>query len=350
MKEIFAHRVKSARKMAGFSQQNLADKLNNIISKQAISKYEKGEMLPDSRVLLKLADVLNLKPDYFFRKPVVNLSEIEFRKRSKLSIKEEDSIKEKTIDFLERYLELENLLGIDEPFRIPVKNNIISSHEHIENITVDLRKAWDLGLNPVPNVLEMLEYRGIKVFELNTSGKFDGFSSIVKDIPVIVLNKKLDPIRKRFTALHELGHLILKFDENKEHHRREKLCHSFAGAFLIPKSMFLREFGEHRYSISLPELITVKEYFGISVQALMMRSKVLNVISESRLINFFIYVRKNRLQNEETWGEYTGKEKSSRYHQLVFKAASEQIISISKAAELENITINEFRGRFEKAS
>ena len=89
MKEIFAHRVKSARKMAGFSQQNLADKLNNIISKQAISKYEKGEMLPDSQVLLNLADVLNVKPDYFFRKPVVNLSEIEFRKKSKLSIKEE---------------------------------------------------------------------------------------------------------------------------------------------------------------------------------------------------------------------------------------------------------------------
>ena len=350
MKEIFAHRVKSARKMAGFSQQNLADKLNNIISKQAISKYEKGEMLPDSQVLLKLADVLNVKPDYFFRKPVVKLSEIEFRKRSKLSIKEENSIKEKTIDFLEKYLELENLLGIDEPFRIPVKNNIISSHEHIENITVDLRKAWDLGLNPVPNVLEMLEDRGVKVFELNTSDKFDGFSSIVKDIPVIVLNKKLDPIRKRFTALHELGHLILKFDENKEHHRREKLCHSFAGAFLIPKSIFFREFGKHRSSISLPELIAVKEYFGISVQALMMRARVLNIISESRLINFFIYVRKNRLQNEETWGEYTVKEKSSRYHQLVFQAASEQIISISKAAELENITISEFRGKFEKAS
>jgi len=166
MKEIFAHRVKSARKMAGFSQQNLADKLNNIISKQAISKYEKGEMLPDSQVLLNLADVLNVKPDYFFRKPVVNLSEIEFRKKSKLSIKEENSIKEKTIDFLERYLELENLLGIDEPFKIPVKNKIISSHEHIENVTVDLRNAWDLGLNPVPNVLEMLEDRGVKYLNL----------------------------------------------------------------------------------------------------------------------------------------------------------------------------------------
>jgi len=350
MKEIFAHRVKSARKMAGFSQQNLADKLNNIISKQAISKYEKGEMLPDSQVLLNLADVLNVKPDYFFRKPVVNLSEIEFRKKSKLSIKEENSIKEKTIDFLERYLELENLLGIDEPFKIPVKNKIISSHEHIENVTVDLRNAWDLGLNPVPNVLEMLEDRGVKVFELNTSDNFDGFSSNVKGIPVIVLNKKLDPIRKRFTALHELGHLILKFDENKEHHSREKLCHSFAGAFLIPKPIFFREFSEHRTSISLPELIAVKEYFGISVQALMMRAKVLNVISESRLTNFFIYVRKNRLQNEETWGEYTGKEKSGRYHQLVFQAASEQIITISKAAELENITVSEFRGEFEKAS
>lgn len=350
MKNIFAYRVRSARKMAGFSQQNLADNLNNIISKQAISKYEKGEMLPDSRVLLKLADALNVKPDYFFREPVVNLSEIEFRKKSKLSIKEENSIKEKTIDFLEKYLELENLLGIDQPFKNPVKNKVISSYEHIENITVGLRKEWELGLNPVPNVLEMLEEMGVRVFEINTSDKFDGFSSMVKNIPVIVLNKKLDPIRKRFTALHELGHLILKFNEGKEHNKREKLCHSFAGAFLIPKTMFFRELGEHRSSISMPELIAVKEYYGISVQALMMRANILNVISDRRLTNFFMYIRKNRLQDEETWGEYTGKEKSSRYHQLVFQAASEQIITISKAAELENITINEFRRKFEKAS
>ncbi len=350
MKQIFTYRLRSARKMAGLSQQDLADRLGNVITKQAISKYEKGEMLPDSGILLKLAEALNIKTDYFFRQPVVNLSEMEFRKKSRLSTKEENSIKEKTIDFLERYLELENLLGLDEPFKIPVKENIVSSREDIERISIELRNSWELGLNPIPNVLEMLEDRGVKIFELGTSDKFDGFSSMVNSVPVIVINKRMDPIRKRFTALHELGHLILRFDQSEEHKIREKLCHSFAGAFLIPRPVFYREFGEHRSSISLPELIGVKEYFGISVQALVMRAGILNVISESRLTAFFKYVRMNRLQGETGWGEYTGKEESNRFHQLVFHAASEEIISISKAAELENETIKKFRESFERAS
>jgi predicted HTH domain antitoxin len=42
---------------------------------------------------------------------------------------------------------------------------------------------------------------------------------------------------------------------------------------------------------------------------------------------------------------YTGKEASSRFDQLVFRALSEEIISVSKAASLNNMTVSDFKSR-----
>ena len=50
MKNTFAHRLKSARKMNGLSMQALADMAG--ISKQMISKYEHAKSLPDSEKLI----------------------------------------------------------------------------------------------------------------------------------------------------------------------------------------------------------------------------------------------------------------------------------------------------------
>ena len=63
----FGIRLHSARKMAGMSMDALALKAGAVVSKQAISKYEKGLINPGSEVLLALAGALNVKADYFFR-------------------------------------------------------------------------------------------------------------------------------------------------------------------------------------------------------------------------------------------------------------------------------------------
>ncbi len=66
--EHFAARFKSARIMNGFSLQDLADKLDEMniaISRQALHKYEKGEVSPDSEMMGHLCDALGVRPDYF---------------------------------------------------------------------------------------------------------------------------------------------------------------------------------------------------------------------------------------------------------------------------------------------
>ena len=78
------NRLKLARKYAGLSMQELADALDNKISKQALGKYELGLMNPSSDVLLSISKVLKLKPDYFTKKKQVELGEVLFRKVASL--------------------------------------------------------------------------------------------------------------------------------------------------------------------------------------------------------------------------------------------------------------------------
>ena len=80
MKQIFSQRLKSARLMNGLSMDSLCEKINNIVSKQSISKYEKGIMMPESTILIALSKALNVNVDFFFRPYYVTVEDIEFRK------------------------------------------------------------------------------------------------------------------------------------------------------------------------------------------------------------------------------------------------------------------------------
>ena len=80
----------------------LCEAMGNVISKQAISKYENGKMLPNSTVLIHLANALQISIDYFFKPFQVKLEGIEFRKKIKLYSKGVDQIKEQDLEQFER--------------------------------------------------------------------------------------------------------------------------------------------------------------------------------------------------------------------------------------------------------
>lgn len=63
--DIFSRRLRQARMMKGFSLEKLSQCVTPAITRQAINKYEKGLMMPDSRVLIALAAALGVKIDYF---------------------------------------------------------------------------------------------------------------------------------------------------------------------------------------------------------------------------------------------------------------------------------------------
>jgi len=337
---MFGERLKSARKMAGYSLEELAGKLGNI-TKQALSNYENGKRKPNSDVIIRLAKIIGVKPDYFVRENSLKFENFEFRKSSKLLKKQINSIEERTRDYLERYYELEQIMGVDEKFFNPIKNIEIKNGGNAESAAEKLRENWGIGFNPIKNLIETLEDHEIRIFEIDADKKFDGLAVYSGAFPIIIINKNIeDIVRKRMTVAHELGHLLLKLIENLNPKEKERYCFRFAGAFLIPKQVLINELGRKRSKITLKELEHLKEEFGISIQALMRRARDLDIITKIKYQNFCIKIRKEGWEKFET-GIYNGEEKPVRDKNLLYRAISEEIISISKAASIANVTVSE---------
>lgn len=349
MNEIFAQRLRNARLKAGFSMEMLAEKLDYKISKQAIQKYESGKMMPESVLLPLLAEKLNVRIDEFFRPLKVILGTVDFRKKASVSQKRKEQLILRVQDKLERYLELEELVGQREAFIFPLKNNKVVDFNGLSDFALEVRQSWKLGLDPLPNILELLEENGIKVLEIEGENDFDGMATQVDDIPVIVVNQDLKtPERKRFTALHELGHLLLNFPTDWAEKDVEVACHRFAAELLLPVPMLKKELGAKRAQIAPRELIAIKEYYGISVQAIMRQALNHHITSEYYYQNFCRQIAPNRM-DEKGWGHFEGKEQSFRFDQLLHRAVAEEKITMSKAAELGQQTVSDFRLAFENA-
>jgi len=343
MKTQFAQRLVNARKMAGFSMDELAS-LSGL-SKNSISRYEKGVMQPDSSNLIKLAKALNVKVDYFFRKSGVELQEVAFRKKAKLGSKSIDSIKYRVIDRVERYLELEDILAINNQFVNPLEGFQITDEQAIENATQLIRTKWRIGQNSISSVVEMLEDNQIKVVEVDEPLEFDGLSSMIDNkIPVIVVNKNFPVERKRFTLLHELGHLLMNLPDDYSDKEREKLCHRFAGSFLIPQNKFIAELGNKRGRFLTEELIAIQKEWGMSIAAIMQRAKDLGIINQDRLKQFYITCNMYPdLKDSVEASRYGMLEESFRFNQLLYKGIAQELVSLSKASALSNHSLNELK-------
>jgi Zn-dependent peptidase ImmA (M78 family) len=344
-KEIFGQRLAQARRMRGMSLRALADATGGKITYNALHRYELGQMMPSDDVLIAVADALDQALDFFFRPATVKLQEIKFRKTSGLGAKSEDAIREKALDFFERYQEIENILGLSAQFKDPLGQFRLDKPDDTETAAEKIRKEWKLGEDALPSVVEILEGKGVKVFEVEAPERFSGFAGWTDGHPVMVLAKGLntDIPRKRLTALHELAHILFRSRTDMSHKEMEHYCFRFAGAMLIPQNVFAADWGGFRHRVSLEELIDLKRRYGISIAAFMYRAIDLGLVDKG-LYEHFQIVRKKRGWHKpgKEPGEYLGIEISSRFEQLVLRAASEEIITRSKGAALLNEPVASF--------
>jgi Zn-dependent peptidase ImmA (M78 family) len=344
-------RLRRGRLMAGLSLRAFADALEGELSHTQIANFESGDSCPDSKQLVRFSRVLKVRPDYFFKKDGLKLETVEYRSQMKLGEKSRKRLEEQAYEFFERYLEIEEILGLpyeELPIADLTKVKIENLPKAVEQAAKDLRETWELGMNPIPNIHVMLESHGVKVKTLAHENGFDGFSAFATDgdksVPVIGLSKcwlegdKTDLPRFRFTAVHELGHLYLKLPDSLNHKEKEVLCHSFSGAFLIPEGQFEERFGVNRVKIALNELIAIKKEWGISIGAIMKRACNLALVSPGRYKTYCIVANKNHWNTDEP-GKWIGDEKSSRFEPLVLRALAQEYITPSKAAGLLGISL-----------
>jgi Zn-dependent peptidase ImmA (M78 family)/transcriptional regulator with XRE-family HTH domain len=344
-REVFSRRLRQARAIRGMSLRDLSEALKNAVSHNALAKYENGEMMPTSETIGIMADVLEQSIDFFFRPFTLSLQEVKFRKRACLSKKAEASIREQAVEYFERYHEIEELLGEIREFEGKLPGKAIAKPEDAEEAAALLRKRWQLGRDPLPNLVELLESRGIKVYETPLEEEdCDGFSADTEAGPVIVLSLKNNVLRKRMTLAHELAHVVLRLADSVSAKDEENVMKRFAGALLLPKESFLAVFGKARSAISLAELIEMKVNFGASIMAIMMRAKLLGLITESGFVRFCQQTgqwRKNKCEPGDDL--YRGNETHSRFKQLVQRAVAEDQISMTKGAALVGQNIGTFR-------
>lgn len=311
----------------------------------AISKYERGEATPSSGVLIRLGKSLDVPVEYFFRPVVLELHELEYRKHRKLPSKVQTKIEGDVLEQVERVFELMDLLpgGPISRYRLPAGIRAgIASYEEIEDVADAIRKAWGLGSNPIPDLTDTLEERGIIVLQataLHDNG-FDGLAATVDSVPVVVVGSGWPGDRQRFTLAHELGHLVLK-NRLAEDLDDERAAHRFAGAFLAPRSEVFKELGKRRSQLELGELFALKQTYGLSMGGWLHRARDLGILPEARYKAMYQYFGVRGWVKTEPGAPYP-REVPKLFRQLVFRVLAEELIGESKAAELLRVPLKEF--------
>lgn len=342
---MFAERLERARKAVGLSMSALANQVG--LSANAIKKYEHGTTMPSSSNLLKLAKALDVRTEYFFRPTKVKLQGVEYRRRVSTSKKMLDRINGDVLDQAERWQELlefypDSVKPIPEfalPEEIPGQ---ITSLDQAEGLAIQMRHAWHLGLNPIHDMIDTLEAKGVMIIttHVETNKKFDSLAGKIGSTPVVVISAAQSGYSQRFTLARELGYLVVhgRLVEGVD---EEKACNVFAGTFLLPTQTLIKHLGEKRRHIEPRELLMIKHEYGISMYAVLFRAGQCGIITPATQKKLFLLFRKNGWHAQEPGKAYPH-ESTYLHKQLVYRALGEGYIDESKAAELLAMSVSSF--------
>ena len=116
IKEIISKNICGLRKKAMLTQAELADKLN--YSDKAISKWERGESLPDAEMLYKIAELFEVDISYLFEEH--NFEELSLEDKKKLRTKA--TIIKTLIAFTFTFIPLIIVVLIISALKVPLRN------------------------------------------------------------------------------------------------------------------------------------------------------------------------------------------------------------------------------------
>lgn len=336
-------RIRELRIQKGLSQEDLA--IRSDFSKSYIQKFEEGQREIRSSQLVQLSGALGIGiPEILngtsYNSEEFTLRNIEFREGFKINF-DRGFFERKILGELHKeyssYCRLEKLVNAIIVFQNPLKNfGTINSKKQVEEAAKILRKKWKFESTPIYNLVSFLEDLGVKIFEVDEDESFAGFSCWERNTPIIVVNiKNADVPRRRFTVLHELAHLLLRFEHNEEWEKIERFCDHFAGAMLLPYDVLMNYIGD-RSSITLEELKRIKSQYGISIFAILVR------ILSLELIGWEKYQEWKELY--DSWKDkdiqYEGTERVSRFNYLLAKGLNEKLFSKSMASQLSGMTVS----------
>lgn len=333
-------RLHLARRKSGLSLRSLGELVGS--SHETIRLMENGFKFPDEATMEALCQALGVTREYLTEPHDISLGEVEFRKKARTSAADRDAIRGELLELLERYLEVEDILEIDEQWSPPPlkASSPNDTQDYAEEMALALREHWKLGFEPIHNLTTVLEDHGLKVLVPKASVSISGMTCEVHraDRPsvfAIVANHDHPLERRRFTIAHELAHRLLNF-EGLNGKMAESMCNKFAGAFLVPAETLRRHMGAHPHTPIYREIMIAKKFFRVSAAMLTMRLEQVGIIE--------LWQRDNILQSfGRTWRSIepepleiaaASKLEMPRFERLVYQALGCGFITVEKAADL----------------
>jgi Zn-dependent peptidase ImmA (M78 family)/DNA-binding XRE family transcriptional regulator len=270
---VTPERITLARKRRGFTVAELARQLD--VSAQSVTNYERARQKPSEATLGKLVSVLGFPEAFFEAEPSEELpdSAVSFRARSKLSPAKRAAAVSAGV------LAMEFNAWLEQAFRLPEPDVPTLDHPDPETAADMTRARWGLGVEPIPNVVHLLESQGVRVFSLAVEhSEVDAFSFWQAETPYVFLNTKKTPERSRFDAAHELGHLVMHGGARESHGpEAEQEANRFAGAFLMPE-LSIR--GRMPMAPLIDQVIEAKKIWRVSALALTYRLHELRMLTD----------------------------------------------------------------------
>lgn len=293
--------LKLARLARGYSMAQLAEKAS--LSRESISKYERGYTTPRGDSIIKIARALNFPINFFgkssqpfstgsvfFRSQAASTNKLREMQKARLEFEIENT------NYIAQYIQLPEL-NIPQPLNIEIKD--IKS-EDIKKMASKVRQLWKLGNGPIKNLTNSMEINGIIISETTmNSQKMDAVSTWANGRPFIALtNNGESPMRRRFNLAHELGHILLHnsidniFELNNKVYKNtlERQANQFASDLLLPD----KEFSDFMLSTSMTFFCEAKKYWNVSIAALIYKANSLHLLSE----NQYIYLEKQLSRNK----------------------------------------------------
>jgi len=265
------------------------------VAASTVTKWCKGDQAPEAETFDRLALVLNVQPEWLTRQMLPAVSAPLYRSNSSALKSARAKLEART----EWAQEVAVLLGdyVDYPvvnlpergFRDPEQIGFAD----IEAAAEECRSLWQLGRGPILDLTLAAESAGIVIVREETEiAVIEGLScwSGPLNRPIVLLSAdKANAFRSRFDLAHEIGHLILhkhipRADERDRYKLMETQAHRFASALLLPAETFANEV---RIPTNLDNLLILKQRWGASAAAMMMRLHVLGLLSDDEKLVLF---------------------------------------------------------------
>ena len=260
-------RMREARLAVGLTQEELGIRAD--LDRTMIAKIESGSRRIDAMELIRLSSALQVPVDFLLRSSPLVLS-----RRASVVTEDTDTEVARESGRLDLALvawlhDVQQLveLHVLQPGPLLRAKTAVDSEAAARDLALWVREQLGLRSEAIDSLVELCERAGQYVLVTDVPG--EGASVVDGDVAVAVVSLQGDPGRRRATAAHELGHLVIGDEYSSDlgvhasRAAREALLDAFAAELLLPSRVLTEERGTSE-AISRDQLIRLAARYRTS--------------------------------------------------------------------------------------